>query len=43
MGNPEKEYTDIVFNLGFLEIISSPHKGVIREVFLANHLAATDN
>jgi len=29
-------------HLGFVEVIS-PHKGVIRKVFLANHLATTDN
>jgi len=29
--------------LGFLETIPSPRLGFIRGVFLANHLASTDN
>jgi len=33
----------MLFHLGFVEIISSPHEGVIRGVFPANHLASTDN
>jgi len=28
---------------GFVKIISLPHKGVLRGVFLANYLASTDN
>ena len=32
-----------LFHLGFVEVISSPHKGIIRRVFLANHLASTNN
>ena len=33
----------MIFSLGFVEIISLPRKGIIRGVFLANHLASTDN
>jgi len=33
----------MLFHLGFVEIISLPHKCVLRGVFLANHLASTDN
>jgi len=33
----------MLFGLGFVEIISLPHKGLLRGVFLANHLASTDN
>jgi len=33
----------MLFRLGFVEIISLPHKGFLRGVFLANHLASTDN
>jgi len=33
----------VLFSLGFVEIISLPHKGILRGVFLANHLANTDN
>jgi len=29
--------------MGFVEIISLPRKGVLRGVFLANHLPSTDN
>ena len=29
--------------LSFVEIISLPHKGILRAVYLANHLASTDN
>jgi len=32
-----------LFGLGFVEIISLPQKGVLRGVFLVNHLASTDN
>jgi len=32
-----------LFGLGFLEMIPSPHLGFLRGVFLANHLASTDN
>ena len=31
------------FGLGFLEMIPSPQLGFLRGVFLANHLASTDN
>jgi len=33
----------MLFGLGFVEIISLPHKDVLREVFLANYLARTEN
>ena len=33
----------MLFHLGFVEIISVPHKCVLRGVFPANHLASTDN
>jgi len=33
----------MLFHLGFVEIISVPRKCVLRGVFLANHLANTDN
>ena len=40
----KKVHTNNLFNLSFVEVISSPHKyDVIRGVFLANHLANTDN
>jgi len=39
----QKIHTKNLFNLGFVDIISSPHKGVIRGVFPANHLASIDN
>jgi len=39
----EKIYANNLFNLGFVQVISSPHEGVIRGVFLANHLTITDN
>jgi len=32
-----------LFGLGFLEMISSPRLGFLRRVFLAHHLASTDN
>ena len=32
-----------LFGLGFLETIPSPQLGFLRGVFLANHLASTDN
>jgi len=32
-----------LFGLGFVESISLPRKGVFRGVFVANHLASTDN
>jgi len=38
---PRKSRT--LFGLGFLEIIHSPRLGFLRGVFLANHLASTDN
>jgi len=33
----------VLFGLGFVEIISLSHEGMLRAVFLANHLASTDN
>ena len=33
----------MLFDIGFVEIISLPHRGVLRGFFLANHLARTDN
>jgi len=38
---PRKSY--VLFCLGFLETIPSPRLGFFRGVFLANHLASTDN
>jgi len=38
---PRKSYA--LFCLGFLEMIPSPRLGFFRGVFLANHLASTDN
>jgi len=38
---PRKSYA--IFYLGFLETIPSPRLGFFRGVFLANHLASTDN
>jgi len=32
-----------LFGLGFLETIPSPRLGLLRGLFLANHLARTDN
>jgi len=32
--NERKIHTNMLFHLGFVEIISSPHEGVIRGVFL---------
>jgi len=32
-----------LFGLGFLETIPSPRLGFLRGVFLADHLASTDN
>jgi len=32
-----------LFGLGFVEMISSPRSGFLRGVFLANHLARSDN
>jgi len=32
-----------LFSLGFMEMIPSPRLGFLRGVFLANHLASTDN
>jgi len=32
-----------LFGLGFLETICSPQLGFLRGVFLANHLASTEN
>ena len=32
-----------LFGQGFLEMIPSPQLGFLRWVFLANHLASTDN
>jgi len=39
----KKKYTNNFFDLGLVAVISSSHEGVIRGVFLANHLASTDN
>jgi len=39
----EKMHSNTLFHLGFVKVISSPRKGVIRGVFLANHLASSDN
>ena len=33
----------LFFGLGFVETIPSPRLGILRGVFLANHLASTDN
>jgi len=38
----EEIHTNNLFYMGSEEVIS-PHEGVIRGVFLANHLASTDN
>jgi len=38
---PKKSQT--LFGLSFEETISSPQLGFLRGVFLANHLASTDN
>jgi len=38
---PRKSHT--LFGLGFLETIPSPRLRFLRGVFLANHLASTDN
>jgi len=38
---PRKSCT--IFGLGFLETIPSPQLGFFRGVFLANHLASSDN
>jgi len=38
---PRKSQT--LFSLGFVEMIPSPQLGFLRGVFLANHLASTDN
>jgi len=38
---PRKSHT--FFGLGFLETIHSPRLGFHRGVFLANHVASTDN
>jgi len=43
-----KQYTKprklhAIFGLGFLEMIPSTRLGFLRGVFLANHLASTDN
>jgi len=32
-----------LFGLGFMEMIPSPRLGFLRGVFLAHHLASTDN
>jgi len=39
----EKMHISNMFDLGFVEVTSSPQQGVIRGVFLANHLASNDN
>jgi len=36
--NKRKIHTNMLFHLGFVEIISSPHEGVIRGVFLCQSL-----
>ena len=41
--NKRKMHMNTLFHLGFVEVISSPYKGVSRGVFLANHLASTGN
>jgi len=38
---PRKSHT--IFSLGFMETIPLPRLGFYRGVFLANHLANTDN
>jgi len=38
---PTQSYA--LFSLGFTETIPSPRLGFLRGVFLANHLASTDN
>jgi len=38
---PRKSCT--LFDLGLLKMIPSPRLGFLRGVFLANHLASTDN
>jgi len=43
-----KQYTEprkskTLLSLGFVETIPSPQLGFLRGIFLANHLASTDN
>jgi len=37
------EYNKPTIGLGFMEMIHLPRLGVLRGVFLANHLASNDN
>ena len=39
----KEKCTNKLFDLGFVKVMSSPYKGVIRGVFLANQLASIDN
>ena len=39
----EQKKSQTLFGLSFVEIIPSPQSGFFRGVFLANHLASTDN
>jgi len=39
----KKIYTEILFTMNFMEIISLPQIGVLKGVFLANHLASIEN
>ena len=32
-----------IFGLSFVKIVSLLRKGILREIFVANHLASTDN
>jgi len=41
--NERKLRTNNFLDLGFVEVISSPYKGIFTGVFLANQLASTDN
>ena len=41
--NQTEKYTQTIYSTWALWVNSSPRKGVIREVFLASHLARSDN
>jgi len=36
--NEKKIHTNTLFHLGFVEIISSPHEGIITEIFYSQSL-----
>jgi len=43
LNNERIQYTKTIFGLDFMEMISSPRLGLLRRVFLDNHLTSNDD